>query len=125
MAFFRSGCRIKSSLILGALRFPKLPGLHCFDVSHLADVPAAPDGASHGPIARPRRPEKAKVIQFQDYPRTTSTPPKMRLCNHLTISVLQWRKNRGVEVVEKIFAYFHGAVCNVLNIMALQSVVWK
>ena len=64
------------------------------------------------PKARPRRPEKAKVIQFQDFPRATSTPPKMRLCNHLTISVLQWRKNRGVEVVEKIFAYFHGAVCN-------------
>ena len=43
---------------------------------------------------------------------TTSTPPKIRLCNHLIISMLQWPKNRGVEVVENFFAYFHGAFCN-------------
>ena len=43
---------------------------------------------------------------------TTSTPPKTRLCNNLIISVLQRRKKQGVEVVEKFFAYFHGAFCN-------------
>ena len=39
---------------------------------------------------------------------TTSTPPKTSLCNHLIISLLQRRKNRGVEVARIICRYFHG-----------------
>ena len=40
----------------------------------------------------------------------TSTPPKIRLCNHLIINALQRRENQGVEVVEKFLGYFHGAL---------------
>ena len=45
---------------------------------------------------------------------TTSTPPKIRLCNHLIISMLQRWKNRGVEVARKFCHYFHGAFSNSL-----------
>ena len=45
---------------------------------------------------------------------TTSTPPKTRLCNHLIISLLQRRKNRGVEVARKICRYFHGSFFKLL-----------
>ena len=45
---------------------------------------------------------------------TTSTPPKIRLCNHLIISMLQRLKNRGVEVARIICHYFHGVFSNSL-----------
>ena len=56
---------------------------------------------------------------------TTSTPPKIRLCNNLIISVLQRRKKQGVEVAEKFLAYFHGAFSNSLISNQLQMGMWK
>ena len=56
---------------------------------------------------------------------TTSTPPKIRLCNHLIISMLQRWKNRGVEVARKFCHYFHGAFSNSLISNQLQMGMWK
>ena len=56
---------------------------------------------------------------------TTSTLPKMHLCNHLIINMLQSQKNQSVEVAGKLFHYFHGVFSKILISKQLQSRVWK
>ena len=62
---------------------------------------------------------------FSDGTLATSTVRFWWFRKVLIFRLLQRLKNRGVEVVEKFFAYFHGAFCNGLIFRMLQIGVWK